>query len=616
MPAIAAKPKKAQASDEPPVKDGKRLWRGVWIDARYSKWQAELYLFGICPHGEKKFRLWKHFVNEMWPEPIFFQDRWSDLFFAALCGAHETIEALTGVKVEPETKFWRNCVYTGAAATGKSAKAALWILGNWLVDQQFTMAVLTSTSVKMLGERIWADIVLWIGKCRYPIKGKMLEILNSDLEIRWNADDKKGMITGVAVKSGGDVNEAVDRIKGKHNRRVFVAIDEMTSTPAAIVTASRNLNKGTHEYQLIGIANARRKDDPHGERSEPVNGWGSVTVESEFWLTKYGCAVHFDGLKNPGLTDKRLYFYPTQEQLDDDARELGGINSPEYWSGVRGFWPPSGLSTTVMDEALLEQFKVAEQALWKGTWETAGFFDPSFEGGDRRAFYPAKVGVFANGLWGVEYLEPIVIAIDASTDTRWIHYAIADKVQQTCESFMVDGKKKPILPRNFIMDTTGEGGGLFSVLSGRWSPEIRSCEFGGAADKIQISPDRPTTYHELYANRVTAIWYRLRRYIEGDQIRGLSDATTRSELTSRDKQMRGGKTQIEPKKDMKKRGLRSPDFADAACLGAEFLFVTGIQPAGNTGGGALIDVAKWNRFADRVNQDNDDGDYLDEEAAF
>lgn len=598
------------------VKEGKRLWRGVWLDARYAKWQCELALFVALPHGETKLRAWKHFVTELWPEPIFFWDEWSELFFAALCGAGDTVKRLSGVRPDDSRRWWRNVIFWGAAATGKSAKAAIWVLGNWLAEQQYTTVILTSTSRDKLSDRIWSDLVLWIGKSRVDLK-KFLEVINSELEVRWNANDRKGMISGEAVKSGGSVDEAVDKLKGIHNRRVITVIDEMTATPKAIVTACRNLNKGTQEFQLLGMANPRRKDDPCGERSEPLNGYGSIDVEtSVFWETEFGCVVRFDGLKNPGLNDPRLYFYPTREQLDDDAKEAGGINSPEYYSGVRGWIAPTGDSTTVMDEALLDQFEVEKPAIFKGLFEMAAFLDPSFEGGDRRVLYPAKFGEFVDGKQGIEYLPPIVVGIDASTDVRWIHYAISDAVQKLCENYTINGEKHPVEPRNFMMDTTGEGGGLFSVMSGRWSEKIRSCEFGGGAEKTQISPARPTTYFELYGNRVSAMWYRMRRYIEGGQVRGLSDPTTRKELTSRDKTIKSGKTNIESKKDMKKRGLRSPDFADAAVIGAEFLYVTGVQPAGKTGGGATIDIDKWNAWAERNSLENSDGDYQDQFAGY
>lgn len=585
------------------LKDGKRLYRGVWFDARMKEWQCELGCFILCDHGEKKLILWRNFVKMIWPEPIFFWDEWAELFFAACCGAGETVERLTGVRPDDSRKWWRQIIFWGAASTGKSAKAAIWIFGNWLAEVQFTMAVLTSTSRDILSDRIWSDIVLWAGKAQFGGANpkQLYKIVNSELEIRWNDDDRKGMISGEAVKSGGSVDDAVDRLKGKHNRRVFVVIDEMTAVPKAIVVAARNLNKGTQEFQLIGMANPRSWTDPCGERSEPMHGRSSINIDSIFWETEFGCVVRFDGVRNPGLKDKRLYFYPTQEQLDEDARESGGMNSPEYYSGVRGFIPPSGASNCVMDEQLFEQFKVREPAIWKTIPEMAGFFDPAFEGGDRRVLYPARFGTLATGVQGIEYLPPIIVGIDAQTDVRWIHYSIADKIVEICQNYTHDGKKAPIKPVNFMMDTTGEGGGLFNILSGRWSLEIKACEFGGAAEKQQISPDRPTTYFELYQNRVTAMWYRMRRYIEGDQVRGLGDAATLKELSSRERMMKseGGKTQIEPKSKMKKRGLRSPDLADAVVIGAEFMFVNGFVPSGNTGGGSQFDYTAWNRYAEK-----------------
>lgn len=601
------------------IKDGKRKYRGVWFDSRLKEWQCELGCFVLCDHGEKKFILWKNFVKMLWPEPIFFWDEWAELFFAACCGAGETVERLTGIKPDPSRKWWRQIIFWGAASTGKSAKAAIWIFGNWLAEVQFTMAVLTSTSRDILSDRIWSDIVLWAGKAQFhgAQPKSLFKIVNSELEIRWDDNDRKGMISGEAVKSGGSVEEAVDRLKGKHNRRVFVVIDEMTAVPKAIVVAARNLNKGTQEFQLIGMANPRTWNDPCGERSEPLHGRSSISIESSFWETEFGCVVRFDGLRNPGLNDRRLYFYPTQEQLDEDARESGGVHSPEYYSGVRGFIAPSGLQPTVMDEQLFEQFKVREPAIWKTIPEMAAFLDPAFEGGDRRVLYPARVGMLAEGVEGIEYLAPIIVGIDAKTDVRWIHYAIADRVQEICENYEHEGKKAPILPQNFMMDTTGEGGGLFNILSGRWSNEIRACEFGGGAERVQISPDRPTTYFELYANRVTAMWYRMRRYIEGNQVRGLSDIATLKELASRERLIKneGGKTQIEPKSKMKKRGIRSPDLADAAVIGAEFMFVRGFTPGGKTGGGAVLDLTKWNAYAAKATI-SEEGQYSDEEAAY
>jgi len=592
----------------PKVPKGKRYAHGCIFPEEWKDWHLYLYQFGM-EKGEAKLSWFKKLVAELWPDPIFIWDEWSDLYFGALCGAKDTVQRVSGTVFESDIAWQRNAIMTGASSTGKSARAAMWALCFWLCAQESTACILTSTSVDMLARRIWSDIQTWISNSTQELP---LRSIPSDLEIRWNDNDRKHCIFGVAVKSGGSPQESIDRIKGIHAKRILVIIDEMTSVPDAIVKACRNLNKGTMEYQLIGLGNAISMSDPHGERSEPLAGWNSITVEDKFWLTKYGCAVHFDAFDSPAMRDpERFHFYPNKQALEEEAREVGGLNSPEAWSGIRGFWAPTGLSNTVMDEALLNQFNTRDKAVWKARWTMAATLDPSFEGGDRRVFYPFRWGEYANGVTGLEFLAPQIVEVDMTQDKRWIHYQIGDAVERMCKEYRVDGNPAPIAPENFIMDVTGEGGGLFSIMSGRWSPLIQSCEFGGAAEKVQIAPDRPTTWYELYANRVTMLWYAFRRFIEGGQIRGLTDAGTITELTSRDKKKggKGGKIQITPKGEMKLSKNRSPDRADAAVIAAEYLRRKGVQPAGTTGGSVLVDATEWNNYADKVNLESDDQDY-------
>jgi len=594
---------KQKTNLQKPASSGRRQYGGYWVPAAWQDWQCALMCFGTTT-GDEKLSFWRKFVEICWPEPHFIWDEWCDLFFGALCGAECTVSRVAAKCFEFDPNWQRNVMFTGPSSSGKSAKAAMWIIGNWMAAQEHTTCILTSTSREMLGRRIWSDILTWLGKSaiKFPLR-----VVASDMEIRWTDDDRKSVICGVAVKSGGDALEAVDRIKGIHNRRVFVVIDEMTSVPEAIVTACRNLNKGTQEFQLIGIGNARRHDDPHGQRSEPIAGWHNISVADKFWLTPFGCAVHFDAMEAPSMKDPdRYYYYPNRQQLEEDAKEKGGVNSPEYWSGVRGFWPPSGLSTTVMDEALLDQFHTKEPAIWKSNdWRMCAALDPAFEGGDRRVMYPFKMGTFANGQKGIELQDPIIVGIDSSTDTRWIHYAIADAVIALCATHKV-------MPEDFIMDTTGEGGGLFSVISARWSERIKSCEFGGAAEKIQMHPNRPATFYETYANKVAAMWFRFRSFVEGDQVRGLRDPQTRRELTSRDRQTKGAKIGIVSKKEMKGIGHNSPDMADAAVIAVQFLFDSGVMPSGAAGVSQLLSMDKWNALADKMNISEEDGGYSKE----
>lgn len=604
---------------------GRKIYRCV-VPKEWRDDHVMLLNFGRAPHGEDKFNWWKGWVQEHWPEPIFLWDRWSDLVFAACCGWKEKVEEVIGQKFEADFDWWRVISITGAASSGKSSRIAMWMLGNWAVAQMHTSCVLTSTSLEQLKRRIWSELVDWIGKSRHGFRD-ILEVVASDTVVRMNVKDTgdsintKSAIFGRAVDQGGSLEAAKDRIKGIHNRRVFVAVDEATATPEAITSACRNLETGTKEFQLFLLGNATSKEDQHGIHSEPLHGWPSISVDDEFWITaKGGCCIHLDGYKSPGLDDpEKFHFYITRKKLDNDIRFHGGENNPQFWIEDRGFWPPTGLSNTVMDDQLLQQFEVSKPAVWRAGYTMCAAFDPAFEGGDRRVLYPFKLGEFLNGPTGIEFQEPIIVSVDMTLDKRFLHYQIADAVQAQCENYECDGRKQPIAPADFMMDTSGEAGGLFSIISGRWNPSILSCEFGGAADKDQMFPDRPVTWHETYANRVSMLWYVFRRYIEGGQVRGLRDSETRTELTGRQKEdkLRNGKIAIQPKSKMKGMKHRSPDKADACVVAAELLRKRGVIFAGSKGGGELMDASAWNKWAGETNlEESAAEDYSDNNSAF
>lgn len=619
---------------DPKPPSGKRLFERQlggklvrkWVPKEWRDDHALLYLFGMAKHGEEKFWLWKAWVQEHWPEPVFKWCRWSDMVFAACCGWKEKLEELTGCKIEADYAWWKRISLAGAASSGKSSCIAMWVLGNWIVAQQHTACILSSTSLDQLKRRIWAELVDWIGKSRHGFKD-ILEVISSDTVVRMNVKDTgesistRSAIFGRAVDQGGSLEAAKDRIKGVHAPRVFVCVDEASATPEAITTACRNLETGTVEFQLFLLANPTSKEDQHGIYSEPINGWHSVTIDDECWLTsKGGVCIRLDGYHSPALEEPdRFPFYVNRQKIDDDIRFFGGEEDPQFYIEVRAWWPPTGLANTVMDSALLEQFNTREYAVWKNKYEMCAFLDVAFEGGDRRILYPFKLGEFDTGVTGFEFQPPIVVTVDASADKRFLHYAIASAVKDHCQQYKdpVTGNPAPIPPQNFMMDVTGEGAGPFSILSGSWSPDIKPCEFGGAADDQQIYPDRPTTYHELYANRVTMLWYLLRGYIEGDQVRGLSDPETRTELTKRPKDKpRGGKIAILPKSKMRGMKHRSPDKGDAAVGAAYFVYARGIGYAGTKGATSVVTVETWNKWAAKQNMADDQRDYRDEGANF
>ena len=129
------------------------------------------------------------------------------------------------------------------------------------------------------------------------------------------------------------------------------------------------------------------------------SGWISVDPDSsEQWETRggpakgLGCCVFFDGRKSPAITEpggERKYpFLINQRQIDDALAYHGTTEHPRFWSQSIGFWPPAGITQTVLDERIVLNNHLRESATWYTDFQQWAVLDPSYEGGDRKVFLP------------------------------------------------------------------------------------------------------------------------------------------------------------------------------------------------------------------------------------
>lgn len=102
-------------------------------------------------------------------------------------------------------------------------------------------------------------------------------------------------------------------------------------------------------------------------------------------------------------------------------------------------------------------------------------------------------------------------------------------------------------------------------------------ENGWAIDRFHGG--QPARKSDVYNNRSSELWHEARRMIESRQIILPNDQTLIGQLSSRKGWIDSkGRLCLESKDDMKKRGLASPDRADAV-LGALLGALPGLQPA-------------------------------------
>jgi len=113
-------------------------------------------------------------------------------------------------------------------------------------------------------------------------------------------------------------------------------------------------------------------------------------------------------------------------------------------------------------------------------------------------------------------------------------------------------------PVEIMVDVIGLGAGVVD----------RLCEMGLPARGVNVS--EASTVKDKYMNRRAELWFELREWFLKRDCRIPDEPTLITELTSPRYQFTSvGKLKMETKEEMKKRGLRSPDVADALMLTME-----------------------------------------------
>ena len=126
-------------------------------------------------------------------------------------------------------------------------------------------------------------------------------------------------------------------------------------------------------------------------------------------------------------------------------------------------------------------------------------------------------------------------------------------------------------PSEILVDVIGLGAGVYDRLA----------ELGLPARGINVS-ETPSIFDEQYLNQRAELWFKGRQWFTGKDCSLRGDKDLAAELKMpKYKHSSSGKLQVESKEDMKKRGLHSPNKADAFLLTFASEAVTAISGGGS-----------------------------------
>jgi hypothetical protein len=432
-----------------------------------------------------------------------------------------------------ETMFdWSCAELNGAAPEPWQRQVLEAIRGGLPLGKAVRLAVASGHGVGKTALVSW--IVLWAISTCTDTRGILTASNEAQLATRNRAELRKWYrlfrgrtffeLTATALISAGHAHEQTWRVDllpwnehrpesfaGLHNqgKRVLVIMDEASSiAPIIWQTIEPVMTDVNTEIVWAVFGNPLHSVGPFREC------FGRF---SHRWLT-----WHVDA-RDVGISDKRQI----GEWAADHAED-----SYFFMTRVRGLFPTAGSQQFISSDLVEAAMTQEVQALPN---------DPLIVGVDIARFGDDSSVIYARRGMDARSILPIEVR-GASTDR------LEDLILRFCLENRVDV---------IFIDGTGVGGGVVDHLLNRHNLPVEDIQFGGKAINA--------TNQIKYAQMRSMMWGNLRDampYLALPQRADLRDQLIGPEY---DFNLRG-ELQLERKADMKKRGLQSPDIADALAL--------------------------------------------------
>jgi len=390
--------------------------------------------------------------------------------------------------------------------TYAASRLALWWIDTHPPGEAFVVS--TAPTYRQVHGLLWEEMrraARTAAAAGNPLPGR---ILQSDV---WQLDDTTLVGWG---RKPADTDE--HGFQGLHRRYVLVLLDEACGIHKQLWTAVEAITTNV-DCRILAIGNP---DDPATEFAEvckPGSGWNVISIS---------------GYQTPNLTDEpvpdalRPLLLSAEWVHDKEQRWKG---RPSFTSKVLGEFPDIGIDTLITPAMIRA---AQERTCQPVPWAILGV-DVARFGSDRT-----------------------VIALRTGPVVRIIgEYG---KTATTETTGLVVVAKREHMANEIRVDGVGVGGGVVDQL----------LELGHDVLDMQAGASAVDSEHYLNA-RAEWYWALRERFEDGDIDIDPDDDELAADLGSiRYKYTARGQVQIESKDDMKKRGLPSPDRADAVMLTA------------------------------------------------
>lgn len=361
----------------------------------------------------------------------------------------------------------------------------------------------TAPTLHQLRDVLWAELAVWHSRLILPLQEQIaLRSSDQDMRIFWRAIPNEAF--GCA-RTGR--RESPEALQGFHSENLLFVIDECSGVDESVFEVAQGA-LSTEGAKVLMTSNPTRTTGTFHS--------SQTTLKDRYKTHTVSC------LDSPRVS----------KQYADDVAAVYGNDSNVYRVRVLGLFPTSE-DDVVIPLYLLED-AIDRDVGVKDWYRPVWGLDVARFGDDRSALAKRQ---------GNHMLEPV---------SSWHGADTMETVGRVVEAYRYAEEWER--PAQIVVDVIGIGAGVADRLRELGLP-VRCENVGEAA----TSP--------RYNRRRDELWWLCREWFMGLDVKISDDDETIAELSDvKYKLTSSGKIQIETKDEMKKRGRRSPDNADAVVL--------------------------------------------------
>ena len=322
--------------------------------------------------------------------------------------------------------------------------------------------------------------------------------------------------------------ETPEALAGVHSEHVMLVVDEASGVPEQVFEAAAGSMSG-HSAVTIMLSNPTRSSGTFYESQTRLSG--------SWWTRRWSC------VDSPLVSDEFV----------EEMRQRYGEESNAFRIRVLGEFP-------LADDDTIIPFHLVESA----THRDVEISD------DTKAVWGLDVARFGTDCTALcKRQGPIVTEIRS-----WRGLDLMQTVGRVVAEY--EALSPSMRPREILVDSIGLGSGVVD--------RLRELDLPVRGINVAESPSMKETYMNLRSE----LWFKAKAWLEDRSCKLPPNDQLIAELTSiRYSFTSSGKMKAESKDEMRRRGLSSPDLADAFCLTMASDAATALSGASSSWRGAL-----------------------------